>query len=50
VKVRALASGPPHWIWNTDTEVPSLPECSRSRPRTAARQSAEQDAPLALPP
>jgi Protein of unknown function (DUF1173) len=44
LKVRALAIGPPHWIWNTDTEVPSLPARGRSRPWGAARQSTEPSA------
>jgi hypothetical protein len=44
LKVRALAIDPPHWIWNTDAEVPSLPARGCSRPWGAARQSAEPSA------
>ncbi len=36
LKVSALAKDPPHWIWNTDTEVPSFPARGRSRLRGAA--------------
>ena len=31
LKERALAIGQPHWVWNTETEVPSLPARCRSR-------------------
>ena len=31
LKVRALALGQPHWVWNTESEVPPLPERGRSR-------------------
>ena len=44
LKVKALAIGRPHWIWNTDTEIPSLPACGRSRPWASARQPTEPGA------
>ena len=44
LKVRALAIGQPHWIWNTDTEVPLLPARGRSRLWGSARQPTEPGA------
>ena len=44
LKVRALAIGPPHWIWNTETEVPLLPARGQSRRWGSTRQPTEQGA------
>jgi Protein of unknown function (DUF1173) len=42
LKVRALALSQPHWVWNTETELPQLPARGRSRAdeRPVIRQSA----------
>ena len=41
LKVRALALSQPHWVWNTETELPQLPARGRSRAdeRPVIRQS-----------
>ena len=50
LKVRALAIDPPHWIWNTDTEVPSFPARGRSRLWGQLGKQPSQAPALAPPP
>lgn len=50
LKVRALAIDPPHWIWNTDTEVPSFPARGRSRLWGQLGKQPRQAPTLAPPP
>ena len=42
LKVRALAIGQPHWIWNTETEVPLLPARGRIHRWGSTRQPTAQ--------
>ena len=50
LKVRALAIDPPHWIWNTDTGVPSFPARGRSRLWGQLGKQPSQAPALAPPP
>lgn len=50
LKMRALAIGPPHWIWHTDTEVPPLPARGRSRLWGQLGKQPSQAAAQASPP
>ncbi len=50
LKARALAIDPPHWIWNTDTEVPSFPARGRSRLWGQLGKQPRQAPALAPPP
>ena len=49
LKVRALAIGQPHWIWNTDTQIPLLPARDRSRRDQLGNQLSQAPAPTAPP-
>ena len=49
LKVRALAIGQPHWIWNTDAEVRLLPARGQSRQWGSARKQISQAPAMTAP-